>query len=57
MAYATTAQLREYLGIKSSDTFTATASTDKLTLTDSTMGFVTGDEVTVSSTTTLPAGL
>ena len=57
MAYATAEQLRAYLGIKNSDTFTATAATDLLTLNDTDITWATGDEVFVSTTTTLPPPL
>ncbi|RLC82299.1 MAG: hypothetical protein DRJ03_19235 [Chloroflexi bacterium] len=54
MAYATTAQLKSYLGIKDSDTFTASAATDILALTDTAISWTTGAEVIVSTTDTLP---
>lgn len=57
MAYASVAQLKAYLNIKNSDTFTAAAATDILTLTDTAIDWVTGDQVLVSSATTLPGGL
>jgi len=57
MAYATRADLKTYLGIKDSDTFVAASATDILTLTAVDINWVTGDEVFVSSTVTLPAGL
>ena len=57
MAYATVAQLKTYLGIKNADTFTAATATDLLTLTDTAIDWTTGDQVYVSSATTLPAPL
>ena len=58
MAYATVASLKEYLGIKNSDTFTASAATDICTLTDTAIDWTTGDEVTVSNSGgALPTGL
>jgi hypothetical protein len=50
MAYATLAQLKTYLGIKNSDTFTADAATDILTLTDTAIDWTTGDEVVLTTT-------
>lgn len=59
MAYATTAELKSYLGVLNSDTVTASAANDTLTLTDA--GFFerlgTGTKVMVSTTNTLPAPL
>ena len=58
MAYATVAQLKAYLGIKNSDTFTAAPATDILTLTDTAIDWTTGDEVYVSNSGgALPTGL
>ena len=58
MAYATAAQLKAYLGIKNSDTFTAAPATDILTLTDTAIDWTTGDEVVVSNSGgALPTGL
>jgi len=58
MAYATVAQLKAYLGIKNSDTFTADAGTDILTLTDTAIDWTTGDQVYLTTTAAdLPAPL
>ena len=58
MAYATVAQLKAYLGIKNSDTFTAAPVTDILTLTDTAIDWTTGDEVVLTTTAAdLPAPL
>jgi hypothetical protein len=55
--YATLAELKAYLGSRNSDTFTASASTDILTLTNPRITWSTGDEVEVSTSGTLPTGL
>jgi hypothetical protein len=55
--YATLAELKVYLGSRNSDTFTASASTDILTLTNPRITWSTGDEVEVSSSGTLPSPL
>ena len=56
MAYLTAAELRAYLGIQETTTFTASASTDLLTL--ASVPFMntlsTGTEVELTTTTTLP---
>lgn len=58
MAYATLAQFKSYWGIKNSDTFTAAAGTDILTLTSTAIDWVTGSEVVVSNSGgALPGGL
>jgi len=57
MAYCTLAELRAYLAVRNSDTFTASAATDALTLTNPRITWSTGDEVVVSTTGTLPGGL
>lgn len=54
MAYATLAQLKEYLGNRNSDSFTASADTDKLLLTKPRIDWTTGDEVELTTTDTLP---
>ena len=55
--YATLSKLKEYLAVRNSDTFTASASTDKLFLTNPRITWTTGDEVEVTTTGTLPSPL
>ena len=50
MAYCTLAQLKAYLGIRNSDTFTADAGTDLLTLTDTAIDWHTGEQVVLTTT-------
>jgi len=57
MPYCTLAELKAYLGTRNSDTFTASATTDALTLTNPRITWTTGDEVVLTTTGTLPAGL
>ena len=49
MAYATLAQLKAYLGIRNSDTFTGAAATDLLTLTDTAIDWTTGEQVVLTA--------
>ena len=55
--YATLSELKEYLAVRNSDTFTADASTDKLLLTKPRIIWTTGDEVEVTTSGTLPSPL
>lgn len=55
--YATLAQLKEYVGNRNSDTFTASAAADTVTLTNPRITWTTGDEVEVSTGGTLPSPL
>lgn len=59
MSYISVAELRAYLDIQETTTFTASASTDLLTLASVEFmnALTTGTEVEVSTTTTLPGGL
>jgi len=55
--YATLSQLKQYLAVRNSDTFTASAATDLLTVTKSRITWTTGDPVVVSTAGTLPSPL
>jgi len=55
--YATLSQLKQYLAVRNSDTFTASASTDLLTVTKSRITWTMGDAVMVSTSGTLPSPL
>lgn len=58
MAYCTLAQEKAYLGVRNSDTFTADAVTDLLTLTSTAIDWHTGEEVVLTTTAAdLPAPL
>lgn len=58
MPYITLDDLKEYLGVRNSDTFTASADTDLLTLTKTYLTWNTGDAVVVSNSGgALPGGL